>query len=221
MAGLAATVCLAGEWVPIPVHSTRTGEAGGFEVGRCEVTVAEFVDFLNDSGTSTYPESAQIEPRRKGRYAAKAGVARQAVAEVTLLEAMAYGEWKSKKTGRTVRLPTPAEWEVAARGGVDGAPFPWGWGGTASEMAQFDAPGPADRGGRHPANGFGLYDMAGNLYEWCASAPGSPAGQGLARGGSWAERDTDVLQVEHRQPFDEAYRGRDVGFRVLRESKSD
>lgn len=214
---LSGGVCLGGSWVGIPPHETRAGEAGGFELGRVEVTVEEFVAYLNGAGVATYPETAQVERRGKDRYAVRKGMRRQAVAEVTMAEAEAYARWQTAQTGRKVRLPTEAEWEVAARGGVDGAPYPWGWGGDPSRMAQFDAPGPASRGGLFPANGFGLHDMAGNLYEWCAPGPDWPEGRQVARGGGWPERDPSLLRVDRRQWFPSGYRGRDVGFRVLRE----
>jgi formylglycine-generating enzyme required for sulfatase activity len=220
MAGwLAASACQAGGWMEIPRHATRAGEAGGFDLGQFEVTVAEFVDFLNAAAVD-FPDTAQIVRRQGGKYGAKRGSARQAVSEVTLAEAEAYGRWLSQASGRTVRLPTETEWEVAARGGIDGAPFPWGWGAKPSELAQFDAAAPAPRGGRFVANGFGLFDMAGNLYEWCAPEPDLPEGKQVARGGSWAERDPSLLEVAHRQFFPADYRGRDVGFRVLREAKA-
>ena len=208
------------DWTEIPRHATRAGLAGGFDLGRSETTVAEFVDFLNGGAEAGFPDTAQIVRGPGGDYAARKGTKRQAVAEVTAAEAAAYCAWRSREEGRPVRLPTEAEWEVAARGGVDGAPFPWGWGGQPSALAQFDAEGPAPRGGRFVANGFGLSDMAGNLYEWCAPEPGSPEGKRVARGGSWAERDPALLEVAHRQFFPADYRGRDVGFRVLREAKA-
>jgi len=214
---LACGACLAGGWAEVPRHGTREEAAGGFEMGRRETTVAEFVEYLNGAGADAFPETAQIGRREGGGYAARRGAARQAVAEVAFAEAEAYCAWRSRQTGRRVRLPTEAEWEAAARGGVDGAPYPWGWGGKAPEMARFDAEGPADRGGRFMANGFGLDDMAGNLYEWCAPEASQQPGRRLAKGGSWAERDASRLRVDHRQWFPADYRGRDVGFRVLRE----
>lgn len=215
---LACGACSSGEWTAIPRSVGPAGGTAGFEVRRRETTVAEFLGYLNGAGVEDYPETAQIARRRGGGYAAKPGAARQAVSEVAFAEAEAYGRWLSGQTGRTVRLPTEAEWEAAARGGVDGAPFPWGWGGKPSGMARFDAEGPAPRGGTFPANGFGLYDVAGNLYEWCGADSRPSPGRRVARGGSWAERDPARLAVAHRQFFPADYRGRDVGFRVLREA---
>lgn len=214
---LAGTAGLAEGWVPVPRPPDRPEPAGGFELGRCEVTAGEFAAYLNRAGVADFPETVQIFRREGGEYAVRPALDRQAVAEVTPAEAEEYCRWRSQQEGRTIRLPTEAEWETAARGGVDGAPYPWGWGGKPNEMARFAAPGPAKRGGMFPANGFGLYDMAGNLYEWCATVPKDPPDQRAARGGSWAERDPARLEVAHRQLFPAAYRGRDAGFRVLRE----
>lgn len=191
--------------------------ASGMEIGAHEVTVAEFVRFLNAAPPADFPETAQIRRLAAGRHAARPGLARQAVAEITAAEAEAYCVWLARASGRPARLPSEAEWEWAARGGVCGAPYPWGWGGDPRRLAQFAATAPARRGGLFPANGFGLYDMAGNLYEWCALDTAAPATQRMARGGSWAEQDPARLANAHRQPFAADYRGRDVGFRVLRD----
>lgn len=94
------------------------------------------------------------------------------VGGVSWYEAYAYSKWLSAKTGKTYRLPTEAEWEYAARGGLVGKKYPWGDDepdgsysnyGHPDDGYQYSAPV-----GSYQANGYGLQDMAGNHYEWSA-----------------------------------------------------
>ena len=186
----------------------REVEVAGFRMGRCEVTVAEFVEYLNGSGATNWPGSPQISAR-DGRYSARWFRGREPVAFVSVDDAEDYCRWLSEKTGEPVRLPTEAEWEYAARGGIRRARFPWGWGDPRGR-ACYAAKAPRKIGSFEP-NAFGLYDMAGNVFEWCKPAEG---GQAPARGGSWAERDPAFLRVFHRVLFPREYRDADVGFRV-------
>ena len=188
-------------------------QVSGFRIGRFEVTVAEFVVYLNASGTTNWPGSPQISGR-SGRYSARRFQSQKPVAFVCLADAADYGRWLSEKIGGTVRLPTEEEWEYAARGGIRRARYPWGWGRPEGRACyNTDV---VRRVGSFDANPFGLYDMAGNVFEWCGPATRE---QAPARGGSWAERDPKFLRVFHRVLFPRDYRDADVGFRVVVEEK--
>ena len=107
-------------------------------------------------------------------------------------DAVAYCKWAG------ARLPTEAEWEMATRGGLAGKKFPWG-DDDPSGRANFHSNGPMPVRSYAP-NGFGLYDMAGNAWEWCSdwldsryyhhsprrNPRGPPEGQHrVLRGGGW------------------------------------
>ena len=93
----------------------------------------------------------------------------QPVAGVSWFEATRYCEWLCTQTGRNYRLPTEAEWECAARGGLEQKNFPWGDEPPQSlpDYATRWQTGP-EPVARYAANAFGLYDICDNVHEWCS-----------------------------------------------------
>ena len=154
----------------------------------------------------------------------------QPVVGVTWDDATAYCRWWSDRTGEGFRLPTEAEWERAARGGREGALYPWGdeppsekgYVGCDSQTG-----GPA-RVGVNAPNDFGLYDMSEGVHEWCSDYydhnyyrispernPQGPASgtRRASRGGSWRHR-IKFSRCAARSSLPPSFKYADYGFRV-------
>ena len=149
-----------------PVHTVYVD---AFYMDQYEVTNAQYADFLTAKGkhaeadhTWLHIENARARIERvSGVYRAKSGYENHPVFEVSWYGAMAYAQWAGK------RLPTEAEWEKAARGGLAGFEYPWG-DTIESSRANYDRNvGDTRVVGSYAPNGYGLYDMCGNVWEWC------------------------------------------------------
>jgi formylglycine-generating enzyme len=126
-----------------PVHKVTVRS---YWMGRFEVTNAEF-------------DRYKKRPRDPDSLSE-----RQPTPHVSWHDATAFCQWLSRKEKRRYRLPTEAEWEYAARGGLEQKDFPWG--NEPPEGRAALSVRPTSAVGSFPPNHFGLYDMAGNLQEW-------------------------------------------------------
>jgi len=151
------------------------------------------------------------------------------VCGVSWEDAIAYCGWLRGLTGKLYRLPRADEWEKAARGGLEGCKFPWGdeepSGRACFGGSERDAPRIV---GSFPPNGYGLFDMVGNVWQWLSElyidiAPdvplntptGKPAELNRALvGGSFMSPTSDPLWVAYRHEDPPVLRHRCLGFRI-------
>jgi sulfatase modifying factor 1 len=146
--------------------------------------------------------------RPEGPGSGLAGRRRHPVTQVAFEDAEAYAAWAGKA------LPTEAEWELAARGGLDGARFAWGdeetpggrplanyWQGEFPwENLRLDGYELTSPVGAYPANGYGLFDMTGNVWEWTSDFF-DPRGNGRAERPCCAPRNPRVTEPVLDEPI--------------------
>ena len=223
------TIAVPGGWFVMGSATGRPDESPphpvtvrAFRLGRTAVTRAQYARFLEAGGGPEPPwwrHPAFDAPD-------------QPVVGVTWFEAAAYARFLTLTHGGEWRLPTEAEWERAARGGLDGAATAWGDTLPPGEVPQGPLAGPWPAGRGRP-NGYGLLDMGTIVHEWCldwygayadASAPAvDPRGPAegarrASRGGSWRHH-VRWSPPAARSSLPPALRYADYGFRVLEEMR--
>lgn len=202
-----------------PVHRVFVS---GFSMGKFPVLNRQYQMFMEQCRVSAPPflsEEAFSHPDKP-------------VVGVTWYEAVNYCDWLSERTNSRFRLPTEAEWEWAARGGLEGMSYPWGDQNPAERpFPGYDTQcGGPERVGRDEPNGFGLYDVAGGVHEWCSdfydagyykiSVEHNPEGPSsgrrrVSRGGSW-RHGVKFSRCAQRSSLNPSFRYSDFGFRVVR-----
>ncbi len=243
-----------------PLHPVRITKP--FYLGAYEVTVKEFRDFVDDTKYKTDAEKGDggmIFSNKENRWVPQKDMKwdsvpwkiadNQPVVFVSWNDAQAFCKWLSRKEKRHYRLPTEAEWEMACRGGAVWVRYPWGnklpgdrdtnFGDgnprlpesltTVNDGYKYVAPV-----GSYPPNGFGLYDMDGNVMEWVQdyydrnyyetspiNDPQGPAtGSGrVNKGGNWFASPADC-RCAFRGFSGDTMSFFNLGFRVVMESAS-
>ena len=222
-----------------PVHTVYVD---AFYMDVYEVTNAQYKAFVD--ANPEWQKKNIAEGFHDGTYlrlwngnAYPDGKADHPVIYVSWYAAMAYAQWAGK------RLPTEAEWEKAARGGLIGKAYPWGDTIDATRANHARHFGTPIAVGQYPPNGYGLYDMAGNISEWCLdeydadfyaqSARENPFSNGMReevinnfkvinkknrvlRGGCWSDNGL-FLQVSYRDWGPQNYTSVFRGFRCVKD----
>jgi formylglycine-generating enzyme len=199
-----------------PVHRVRVD---AFQLAACQVTHADYAEFL--AATQSPEPPLWSDPNFNHLQ--------QPVVAVSWFDAVRYCEWLSGSGDLQFRLPTEAEWEYAARGGVEGLQFPWGDEPPMSlpNYSQRWLTGP-ERVAQYAPNGHGLYDICENVHEWCSdwfdpnyyavspecNPTGPESGERKAsRGGSWRHH-IKVSRCAARSSVPPKFQYADYGFRV-------
>jgi formylglycine-generating enzyme required for sulfatase activity len=199
-----------------PVHRVWVD---AFLLAATQVTNSEYEHFLRATSTKAPPFWSDPNFNHP----------QQPVTGVSWFEAARYCEWLGSQTGHAYRLATEAEWELAARGGLEQKAFPWGDAPPQSlpDYATRWQTGP-EPVARYAPNAFGLYDICENVHEWCGdwydpryyavSPDRNPRGpeaskRKSSRGGSWRHH-IKVARCSTRSSIPPDFQYADYGFRV-------
>jgi formylglycine-generating enzyme required for sulfatase activity len=203
----------------------------GQESGRDEekpvhrVSVAPFLLCRYQVTNAHYEAFRRATERAKAEFTCPA----QPVTSVNWFDAMAYCRWLTAQWGVRFRLPTEAEWEFAARGGLGGKLYPWGDEppGTRENYGSRWQSGPESVATSTP-NGYGLFDICENVHEWCSDwfaadyyavspeeNPKGPAAgaRRASRGGAWRHH-IKIARCAARSSIPPEFRYADYGFRL-------
>ncbi|HYQ60982.1 MAG TPA: SUMF1/EgtB/PvdO family nonheme iron enzyme, partial [Desulfatiglandales bacterium] len=222
-----------------PQHEVQITKS--FSMGKYEVKVSEFREFVKATGYKTDAETkgwawvlrGKKWEKQAGLYWDNPGFSQQESHPVTCVswnDAVAFAKWMSKMTGHSYRLPTEAEWEYACRGGSKGA---YSFGPDSGALGNYawylrNSGEKTHPVGQKSPNAWGLYDMHGNAREWCQDWYGDyPAGsvvdpvgppdglKRVSRGGSWGSAAGDSRCAERKNGVPSDASGLS-GFRLIR-----
>ncbi len=193
-----------------------------FELGKYPITIAEYMHFAKDT-KSHYPEWLEkgneynIETGSKDYYKKMNLTDNAPIIGISWHDATAYCEWLSQKTEQNYRLPTEAEWEYACRAESN---TKWSFGDDESLLGDYawynkNSDGKTHLVGEKKPNKWNLYDMHGNVWEWCEDWHDKDKDRKVLRGGSWNFNGSGT-RSSYRYRSYPTNGVNNVGFRLLR-----
>ncbi len=226
------------EFVLIPGGTFTMGDSSGRDRWATPARSVEVKPFYMSKYETTFNNYKLFCTETKRPLPDDAGWGRglRPVINVSWFDAVAFANWLTKKTGKSFRLPSEAEWEYAAAGGRN-ALYPWGNALGRSNAncrkcgSSWDGKSTATVGS-FTANGYGLHDMAGNVYEWTQDAfhknyEGAPTDGSvwkgkkknldrIYRGGSWFDI-PQTMRIYTRCWDPASSKDNQIGFRLVME----
>lgn len=192
-----------------PVHSVTISK--DYYIGKYEVTQKQWVAVMGSNPSNWTGDNLPVEKVSWNEV-------QEFITKLNTLE----------NTDK-YRLPTEAEWEFAARGGNDSKGYTYAGSNTIGDVAwNFDASGKTHEVGTKISNELGIYDMSGNVWEWCSDLYGSyssdavtdPSGASTGslrvhRGGSWGGSAVNC-RIAYRNNYNPSYGSSARGFRIVR-----
>jgi formylglycine-generating enzyme required for sulfatase activity len=189
-----------------PIHAVTLND---FHMGKYPITQAQWQKIMGNNPSHFKGDNMPVEM-------------------VNWYDCQAFCKKISEKTGETFRLPTEAEWEYAARGGNQSKGFEYSGSNNVGEVAWYNSNSDSKTHtvGTKKSNELGIYDMSGNVWEWCSDWYGSYSGAAtnnptgavegsnrVLRGGGWYNNSRGC-RVANRYNDTPTYRNFNLGFRV-------
>ena len=169
-----------------------------YSIGKTEVTQQLWQAVMGNNPSSFKGENRPVE-------------------SVTWYECQNFCKKLSQLTGRKFRLPTKSEWEYAARGGAKSRGYKYSGGNDLGLVGWYDrnSNDMSHTVGQKKPNELGIYDMSGNVWEWCSDVSEVERSYRIILGGAWSEMDSDCLIVDGNVTSSPADRdNRFLGFRL-------
>jgi len=195
-----------------PVHTVTVGS---YYIGKYEVTQKQWREVMGNDPSELYNKGCDNCP----------------VERVSWNDVQEFIRKLNEKSGKKYRLPTEAEWEYAARGGIKSKGYKYAGSNTIGKVAWYTGNSSNTKSvGQRAPNELGIYDMSGNVWEWCAdwyandyyaNSPKNnpknttPGSYRVCRGGSWRSPPSCCC-LAYRDRWGPDYRGYDLGFRLVR-----